>query len=157
MGSRILDRQLNILEKNREGKTLEKYFGLETDKYKKFRIKFTRKEQQKMELIINFTQYYYYYFVDLPKEISNIIFTYLFDYINIHLEIAYSTSYPFVAPFWSLISVHHNISYPPVNLEDYYKYIIDNTNQDNTRSPITYFEKDILEFIVKINHFEYIL
>jgi hypothetical protein len=90
--------------------------------------------------------------------INDIIATYATDIINIKIKINHYDDYPFKFPVWNLTTLLYNIKYP-LNLRDYYKYIIDNHNNryKTDWSPAIGVEKDILEFISKINHFDYLI
>ena len=123
------------------------------------KIKYTRKETNKIELKIQIEKSQHYEFMNLPEEINSLISEYCTTIIHIQLELLFPDNYPFMQPNYSFVNVKHNISNPPINIEEYYKYIIDNHNNLYKRdwSPAIHISVDILEFIQKINHFEYLL
>lgn len=96
-----------------------------------------------------------YEFASLPIELSNIIAEYNTYFVNLEIKITFPDSYPFCPPIWSLQEAKYNVSIP----DDYYANIIENHNHhyEYDWSPAISIEKDILYFIQKINHFEYII
>tara|TARA_Y100000389_G_C17441830_1_gene509056 strand:+ start:95 stop:643 length:549 start_codon:yes stop_codon:yes gene_type:complete len=78
--------------------------------------------------------------------------------IDMNIQICFKKSYPFSPPWWILNNIKTNIEPPQIELEKYYKYIILKHNRMNHNSwcPAISMSKDIVEFIQKINHFEYI-
>jgi hypothetical protein len=95
----------------------------------------------------------------LPLELNNIICKFLTDYIIINAFITYPPEYPFVAPYWELIDTQHNIHSPPTEIPLYYSDIIkehNNAFKSYYWIPAMTVESDILNFIQKINHFEYL-
>ena len=100
-----------------------------------------------------------YNFEHLPIEICNEIRKfYKFDYIKICIKINYNEDYPFKHPNWNLIHVKHNLDLS-INLENYYKEIVQYHNSLNKKnwSPAIDIHIDILDFIQKINHFDYMM
>jgi hypothetical protein len=97
------------------------------------------------------------HFKILPDEINNIINLYLDEFIDIQTQILFTSDYPFYQPIWSLSKLSFNFK-TNLLLNDIYKYIIDchNSQYNHDWSPATDIEKDILDFIRKINIFEYI-
>ncbi len=101
---------------------------------------------------------------DLPDELNRIIASYLHSHIEIQSKIEYSTNYPFVPPIWYMKGLVHNIP-NHVCLVDYYTRKIDQHNRIyNLRvlgvhqwSPAISIEKDILLFLLKVNHFQEML
>ena len=154
-----MDRRINDFQQLCQNHLLEDYYGIKNDNGKLTINPVIVKETKKIELNISFDKFHYYDIIDLPEEISRVISEYLRRNINIRLEILFPNDYPFKKPIYSFINVEHNIPNPPINLEEYYKYIINNHNEQYSRewSPAINITKDILEFIQKINHFEYIM
>ena len=155
----LIDRKINRFQRLFQNTYLHDYYGIKNNKNTQLKIIYFRKEPNKIELHISFEKSYKLDFIDLPEEISRYISDYLYVCINIPLEILFPLSYPFTPPLWSLIKVEHNLYNPPINLEDYYKYIVDNHNSpysDDRWSPAIEIEVDILDFICKVNHFEYL-
>jgi len=95
---------------------------------------------------------------ELPFEINCIIHSYLYNKIEIKILIIYPLEYPFCSPMWCLISTKHNIK-TTLNINRYYKYLIQKHNHKYKKygSHAIGIDKDILEFIQQINHFECIL
>lgn len=93
----------------------------------------------------------------LPIEISRLIASYNETYIIIKTKIHFGNSYPFDRPIWTLLDVEHNVN-GSISLKEYYQYIVDNHNQQYVRywSPAITIDKDILEFVQKVNHFQYL-
>jgi hypothetical protein len=93
---------------------------------------------------------------DLPKEINNIIHSFREECIEINLRLECLPSFPYKSPVWHLENVKHNL---PYNLSEYYQYIVDMTNDSNIEqnnwSCIYGFEKEILRFFIRINHFDF--
>jgi hypothetical protein len=119
------------------------------------------KSNNTINLEIRFTKNNILYdILELPLDICREIFEYYsIDYIFINLNIVYnSITSPFSAPNWNLINVKHNISIP-IDLTEYYKGIVHFHNSLNNIqwSPAIDIDKDILDFIQKINHFDYML
>ena len=101
-------------------------------------------------------------YLGLPKVLNQYIISYLpkNETIQINFSLTYPERYPFMAPDWKLLSVETNSSFT-IGLPDYYKYLVEVRNekysrQGTWRSAIT-MEKDIFEFMVHINHFDYLL
>jgi len=102
---------------------------------------------------------YFYNFLKLPDEINKEIYNfYESEFIKIKMNIHYGNDYPFKPPIWSLEDVKFNIDIP-INLFEYYINIINFHNKINKKSwsPAIDIHHDILDFIQKINHFEYML
>ncbi len=135
---------------------LDQYFGL-VHNYNKFDILPSRTDINKLELLIQVEKKYYYDFVSLPSDISSVISEYLPQFIYICVEITFPHDYPFNPPNYKLLYTKHNLNLP-INVENYYKGIVINHNLQYKRdwSPAIEIVKDILDFISKINHFEYL-
>ena len=94
---------------------------------------------------------------ELPVDINRKINEYLPCYITLQLRIDYSSrNYPFLPPIWYMVSHNNYLACSLQNAEEYYNYIIANHNECNNAnwSPVITIEKDILSFIVRINHFD---
>jgi hypothetical protein len=94
----------------------------------------------------------------LPMDIIRKISSYLNCYLEIKTKIVYPPAYPFDPPQWSLVCVRHNIE-SRLNLKEYYEYLVE-THNNKYRvdwSPAIHINIDILDFISKINHFDYLL
>jgi hypothetical protein len=94
----------------------------------------------------------------LPMDIICKISSYLNCYLTIKTKIVYPQDYPFDPPQWSLVCVKHNIE-SRMNLKEYYEYLIETHNNKYTIdwSPAIHIDIDILDFISKINHFDYLI
>jgi len=93
---------------------------------------------------------------ELPPDINQLISEYLPSYITLELRMDYTPTYPFDIPLWSLISVDDRLASSLKNAKEYYRYIIhthNTTYQQHNWSPATDIDKDILQFMVRINHF----
>ena len=100
-----------------------------------------------------------YNFNNLPIEIIRQIQEYGNHFIDMKIDIYFSNQYPFVQPLWCLKKIKHNIKLEqPLSIKEYYSNIINNHNNQNKKcwSAATKIETDIVEFIRKINHFEYL-
>jgi len=96
---------------------------------------------------------------NLPKEINDIIFSFCGDNIELKLELDCNDHFPFKPPIWKFIYVKNNLSSKNIiDIEDYYKWIIENINNDNNERDgwnVLYgLEKEILRFFIRINHYE---
>lgn len=137
--------------------SISKYFEIK-DPYLNFEL--TRK---KNEDILYFNVFYFkpqehFNFKNVPKEINDIINSYLNDYVNLQIKIDYALNdYPFHHPVWHLLNFSSNID-SNWSLNDIFSYLINCHNSQHIRdwSPATDIEKDILDFIRKINIFEFI-
>jgi hypothetical protein len=140
-----------------KSQSLETYFGL-IHNFDKLTI-VPQKSENKLLLNIHVEKKHYYDFKTLPSDISNLISEYLPEYITICVEITYPPDYPFKPPLYTLLSTNYNISNLPISIHNYYTTIVDNHNlqYDREWSAAIDIEKDILYFICRINHFEYLL
>jgi hypothetical protein len=94
----------------------------------------------------------------LPMDIICKISSYLNCYLTIKTKIVYPQDYPFEPPQWSLVCVKHNIE-SRMNLKEYYEYLVETHNNKYSIdwSPAIHIDIDILDFISKINHFDYLI
>ena len=94
---------------------------------------------------------------ELPPEINGLIAEYLPSYITLELRIDYTNTYPFDIPQWSLVSCNDRLASSLKNAEEYYTYIINTHNsmhRSDNWSPAIDIDKDILQFMIRINHFD---
>ena len=101
----------------------------------------------------------YTQFADLPDDINREIYSFLYpNYIHVTYEISFDNGYPFVAPIWELYSIDYRCTIDEIYIPGYYNYLIENHNHQNNLdwSAAIVLEKDILELILKLNHFEYL-
>jgi hypothetical protein len=138
--------------------SLDKYFGLKHN-YDVLTIVPKKIDVNKLALYIKVVKNYYYDFKDLPSDISNLISDYLPEYLYICVEITYPSDYPFKPPIYTLLSTKYNLVHLPISIHSYYDTIVNNHNlqYNHEWSPAIDIEKDILYFICRINHFEYLL
>ena len=92
---------------------------------------------------------------NLPREINALIHSYRNDTIEIHVKMECPETFPYNSPVWKLTNVKHNFH---KDLFEYYQYIVETTNESNIKqgnwSCIYGFEKEILRFFTRINHFD---
>lgn len=142
-----------------QGKELHDMWGIPKSDDYKLTIRVKNENERRIKLTIKYTKKHIYNIKNIPLELSNIICNFLSETICINIAIGYPLDYPFVNPVWELSNVEHNIHNPPIDITNYYSYIINthNTvlNQHWHHAQTT--KNDILDFIQKINHFEYIL
>jgi len=97
-------------------------------------------------------------FVNLPRELNDIINSYLDDFIIIELIVDLRHGYPFSKTIWNIIKVEDSYATRlPIKLYDYYKKITkihNKMNNQNNWSPALDLKLDMLLFICRIHHFE---
>ena len=142
--------------------SLEKYFGITNENGIEFKTKiniqtldgFNQFEINLDIIIIN--NYKIYNLNNLPLDINSLIASYYTpNYIHLKIQITSPEDYPFNPPIWKIIDVKHSLK---MNLYEYYKYIVymHNKIMKHSWSPAIKPYVDILYFIAKINHFEYL-
>ena len=142
--------------------SLEKYFGITNENGTEFKTKiniqtldgFNQFELNLDIIIIN--NYKIYNLNNLPLDINSLIASYYTpNYIHLKIQITSPEDYPFNPPIWKIMGVKHSLK---INLYEYYKYIVDSHNEimKHSWSPAIKIDVDILYFILKINHFEYL-
>ena len=142
--------------------SLEKYFGITNENGIEFKTKiniqtldgFNQFEINLDIIIIN--NYKIYNLNNLPLDINSLIASYYTpNYIHLKIQITSPEDYPFNPPIWKIMGVKHSLK---INLYEYYKYIVDSHNEimKHSWSPAIKIDVDILYFILKINHFEYL-
>ena len=150
-----LNRELDFLN----NKPLHDIWGIIENPYNKLTIYVNKVSTILIYLNIRYYKKIIYNFKSLPLELSNIICRFLTDYISIKINIKYPLDYPLMPPQWDLNNIKHNLSYPPIDINHYYSYIIHRHNKEynNDWIPAMTVESDILNFVQKINHFDYLL
>jgi len=149
----------NFNDKFKHSCSLEENWNLKNYSSEKLNFDFTIKENY---IYFNFNfqkKYPFYDFSQLPLDINRYIYSYYHaDFITIKTKIHFPNEYPFKAPIWYLLKVEHNLELP-ICLSWYYTNIIDNHNNIYKRdwTPAIDIEKDLLDFLQKISHFNYIL
>jgi hypothetical protein len=140
---------------------LEKYYGIitpiirvDTDSIQENEILLSICFQKKNPIIYNFLK--------LPDDMNTLIADYYnLDYMDIHAKIIFTSSYPFRPPIWEYVDMRTNLCSQKLSLDlvEYYQYLIHNHNQqyEHYWTPVTDIEQDILDFVRKINHFEFLL
>lgn len=149
--------RLKRFEQLYQTQSLVKYFGLKHN-YDVFEIVPT-KTDNKIILNIQVMKQHYHDFKHLPSDISNLISEYLPEYIHICVEITFPYDYPFKRSIYTLLSTKSNLVNFPLSINRYYATIVDNHNLQYKRewTPAMDIDKDILYFICRINHFEYLI
>lgn len=149
---------------------IAKYFDLEVPKndtiyitMDPFNIDKSGERFYHMGLNITYTTPgYYANIANLPIEICDKIFSFSSHVLQLKVQLTFTDTYPFEAPLWTLVEVNDavpqtNLPYPEYKLSDYYENVIYRHNKINRTpgnwSPAIDIEKDILDFIRKINHF----
>ena len=157
VANRYFQRKYNDFKEKFNTLTLEDYFGIPKNPNCSLRFTFSNKEDELVFTITCIQQNPCPPF-DLPLDICNVIDSYNKNYLQITISILYTEPYPFHAPKWLLRDVKHNLIIP-LNLTNYYTYIVQNHNEQYSYdwSPAISIEKDILNFIQKVMHFEYIV
>jgi hypothetical protein len=94
----------------------------------------------------------------LPMDIICKISSYINCSLTIKTKIVYPQDYPFAPPQWSLVCVRHNMV-SRLNLKEYYEYLVETHNNQYQVdwSPSIHIDKDILDFIRRINNFDYLI
>ena len=99
---------------------------------------------------------------NLPIEINKLIYSFCGDFIEIKTRLACPKFYPYNPPIWNLVKVNNNLyNRRIITLTEYYESIVEHVNHSNKElsnwSCIYGFEKEILRFLVRINHFESVI
>jgi hypothetical protein len=146
----MLSQKMNRFTNKFQDTTIQKYFGIN------MKIDFTVNGNE-ITLVVRAKKIYPCYdFLELPKDINRLIASYNVDSLAITVKITFGERYPFYQPTWELIDIDSNIC-THIDLKDYYGYLVENHNKTNEDwSPIVSIEADILGFVQKINHFEYL-
>jgi len=163
----ILERSYDHFVNNFENSSIENYFGINTNDNSKLKISISELKKSRFRFIPTkitlhiqfFKNENSYNFNNLPIEIIREIQEYGNHFIDMEIDIYFPNQYPFTPPLWRLKKIKHNIKLEqPLSIKEYYSNIIKNHNKQNTIgwSAATKIELDILEFILKINHFEYL-
>ena len=121
-------------------------------------VPFISKKNDEIHITLKYIhKYKSFYLHFLPPELNQIIASFMKDTIYLEFIISYPKNYPFISPYWSLNKCSSSIINTTFNLSKYYQNKLDYHNQINQRltgTPSIYPEKDILGFIVIINHFD---
>lgn len=155
-----------------DGSSIEDFFGIinEPNEKLKFALKLDENNNYSNILFTDFCQSVnliftvtyrknrLYNFLNFPIEISKIISSFLDNYVKLDIKIAYLPGYPFKNPHWSLLNLEYNVN-NKIDLLEYYRHKINRHNHQNKEgwSAVIYIEKDLLEFIQKINNFNQII
>lgn len=113
------------------------------------------KEEKTLHVKISYSKKPDLIWFNLPPEINELIHSYRDDFIEINTRLECIDMFPYTSPTWKLTNVKHNFQ---KDLFEYYQYIVDVTNESNIDrnnwSCIYGFEKEILRFFVRVNHFD---
>jgi len=155
--SNILNKRYSHFTEKIQNNSIENYFGIKNDQGQKLKVELSRTEERKFVLHVKYIKKCDTFNFNLPIEIINTISSYGNHYIDLTMEISFPTCYPFQGPTWRVIQIQHNIQHS-LDLTKYYKYVTRNHNKqyNDYWSPAVDIEKDILDFIRKINHFDYL-
>jgi len=102
---------------------------------------------------------------NLPLELCGIIHSYSSNFISLKFRIDYPGNYPFDQPIWSLISEKNDMTHLPKNfvLSEYFQELAERHNGQYSElsrgfnwSPSMTIRTDMINFIMKINHFDVI-
>jgi len=136
---------------------IKRYLNIEDDK---ITINFQKcnDSADSLIIIINYFNKNEYINFNLPKEVNDIIDSFCGNYIKLKFKLECINNFPFLSPTWKLLDLKNNLkSNNIINLHDYYIWIIDNINYDNSYrfgwTVIYGFEKEILILFTRINHF----
>jgi ubiquitin-protein ligase len=154
------ERRYQEMTRGLKGFTFQQFYNIQPELGNKVMIDATKTNNaNEMKIIIQYHEPIYYDIFELPMDISRVVSSYLSSYIIIEFIINYPSDYPFNPPRWSVDSVKHNIHSLPIDVLDYYQYIVQKHNDilRNDWSPGIHIDRDLLAFVQKINHFEYIL
>jgi len=96
---------------------------------------------------------------NVPIEINKLIYSFCGDFIEIKTRLVCPKFYPYNPPVWNLVKVNNNLyNRGIITLKEYYESVIEHVNHSNgvlqNWSCIYGFEKEILRFFMRINHFE---
>jgi len=103
--------------------------------------------------------------LDLPMELCDIIHSYSSNFISLKFKIEYPGNYPFDQPIWSFISEKNDMTHLPKNfvLSEYFQGLVERHNGNYSElsrgfnwSPSMSIRTDMINFIMKINHFDVI-
>ena len=157
MTSLFEKRLTRFMDRLHFSQTIRDYFNIKNGKNDNFNF-IIKKYGKALLFNISFRKKYFYKIENLPIEINALILSFCEDQINIKIHITYEDDYPFSYPIWHLISVDHNIC-TLLNLEEYYDYMVANHNSAYKKnwSPAIDIDIDILDFIRKILHFDFVL
>ena len=160
-----ITKRINDFTSNLKEKTIDEYFNINNDYLNedKFLHKYIKvKNITENSIIISIDLSMkgdYFHFPKLPPEINYMIQSFNYININFELNISFHNKYPFRRPNWSLVkeSLNTDTLYG-INMSDYIEHII-KTHNDMYKldwSPAISVEHDILNFIERLNIFEYI-
>jgi len=103
--------------------------------------------------------------LNLPVELCQVINSYSSNFISLKFKIEYHYNYPFVEPKWSLVSEKDDMTHLPKNivLSEYYESLVERHNGQYSElsrgynwSPAINIRTDMINFIMKILHFDVI-
>jgi hypothetical protein len=93
-------------------------------------------------------------FVELPIDLSRLIYSFLLDTIQVNFKMRLPNDYPFIAPIWSVSEIRNNFLQDNTEINSYYNNIIQRHNLRNRNwTPAHEIEKDILNIVEEIHPF----
>jgi hypothetical protein len=154
----ILSRRFKKLEKYTTNTNLKDFYGIVDTPERSVNVDAVQKNSETLFTIcfkenipmVNINQ--------LPMDIICKISSYLNCSLTIKTKIVYPQDYPFEPPQWYLVCVKHNMV-SRLNLKEYYEYLVETHNNQYRLDwcPSIHIDKDILDFICKVNHFDYLI
>jgi len=156
--SRAVTNRRNIFLKNLINTTISDFFDIGQTNTLNFTYETSSNDFIDIFTVKYINEHTKIFFQSLPDDINYVINSYLCFHIDLKFNIAYPLNYPMRLPIWNLTHIDHNIHFTiDLNLQKYYRKIVDNHNNSyNNSSQTQTIDADILNFIVKINHFDYI-
>ena len=154
----ILSRRFQRLEQYVNNTNLKDYYGIVDTPERSVNVDAVQKNSETLFTICFKENIPMVNIKCLPMDIICKIASYLNCSLTIKTKIIYPAAYPFEPPQWSLVCVKHNIE-SRINLKEYYEYLVETHNNKYRLdwSPAIHIDIDILDFISKINHFDYLI
>lgn len=145
---RIINRRHQSLCNVAYMKKLEKYFGIEDTDYLKHTVSLKRTSNFKYKLIIKQLTVYNplkTYIKELPRDINNLIYSYLWrPNLIMRITIALPSDYPFACPNWEVMKYMKN-----GKKQDTYEETLNARCIMKSTSPSMTIDKEILAYVTK--------
>ena len=146
---RIINRRHQAMQNAEYMKKLEKYYGIVDTDYSKYSISLKRTSNFKYKLLIKKLTVYNplkTYIKELPRDINNVIYSYLWQpNLIMRISITLPSDYPFACPNWEVINYVKN-----GKKEDTYEETKNANCTMESTSPSMTIEKEILAYVVKV-------